>query len=112
MSMTITELLNELPSQRIEGVSLGGPYVGLSHNEITRAILAKGREVVPALVKRLEGSGLTETIFLVFLLRELQAKEARAAVMSLLHSPRFRDLPRDLTLEMQIRFFLRDVDSW
>lgn len=108
----IRELIARLGEVPLAGASFGGPYVGVSHNEVTRALLAKGRGVIPALVARLEESGLTETIFIVFLLRELRAKEAKGVVAGLLASGRFDGQPRDLTLEMQIQYFLRDVSSW
>lgn len=107
-----SDLIEKLETLSLNGPSRGGPYVGISHNDVTRAIVAEGEAIIPLLVDKLKTSNLTETIFIVFCLRELKAKSAKEKIQQLQSSERFSNLERDMTLEMQIRFFLRDVDSW
>jgi hypothetical protein len=45
-------------------------------------------------------------------LRELQAAEAEAAVRRLQSELGERSVGRDLTLKMQVDYFLRDVNTW
>ncbi len=111
-SKRLEGLLHRLRELKVEGVGRGGPFLGVVHNEVTRELLAEGMGIVPLLLERIGSSELDETIFLVFLLRELRSINAKGAIEKLLDSPRFRGKPRDLTLEMQVQFYLRDVDSW
>ncbi len=96
--------------------SLGGPYVGIVHNSVTRAVVAQGKKIVPQLVERLKSSGPDESAFIVFCLRELHAVSAKKKLVELQQAvrsgARFANEPHDLTLEMQIKFFLDDADSW
>ncbi len=108
----IQNLLDKLKTLGVEGPSLGGPYVGISHNTVTRAIVSEGHKLIPFLTKRLNKSSLNETIFIVFCLRELHAKSAKGNIEQLQRSKRFKKIKKDMTLDMQIEFFLRDVDSW
>jgi hypothetical protein len=96
----------------VSGPGRGGPYVGITPNPFTDAIVREGTKAVPFILDRLETSDLGETIFLVFCLRELRAKEAKTAIGRLQRSERFAGQRKDLTLDMQIQFYLRDVDSW
>ncbi len=106
------DLVEQLKKLKVEGPSFGAPYVAISHNDITRAIVAHGEEIIPVLIQTLENCSLSEAVFIVFCLRELHAKSAKERVKQLQESHRFNDTEKDLTLDLQIQFFLRDVDSW
>ena len=108
----IRSLLDKLSTLEIEGASFGGPYVGVMHNDVTRALVAEGEKIIPYLIERLKTSNLNETIFIVFMLRELRAKGAKQAIEELQSSKRFEGQSKDMTLDMQINYFLRDVDTW
>jgi hypothetical protein len=109
------QLLNKLRRLRVEGPGRGGPFVGIQHNPVTRQIVAKGRAVVPLLVKRLESgdAALNEAIYIVFCLRQLKATEAQAAVRALKREldSGHRFPGRDMTLDMQITYYLRELDE-
>jgi hypothetical protein len=109
-------LFEKLKTIEVEGISFGGPYVGVGHNATTKAIVEKGRPVIPFLIKRLDKSGVNESIWIVFCLRELKAKEASPAINDLKRQleakERFSNIRRDFTLEMQIHFFLKDLKTW
>jgi hypothetical protein len=96
----------------VDGPSRGGPYVGVGHNDLTREIVAAGKEAVPLLVARLPDSSFDEAVYIVFILRELHAAEAEAVVRELQSEIGERSVGRDLTLEMQIQYFLRDKRAW
>src|SRR5262245_41692916 len=102
-------LLDRLRTLHAEGPSLGGPYVGIGHNNLTREILAAGQAVIPLLVSRLPDSSFDESVYIVFLLPELQTAEAEAAIRNLQSQVARRSVGRDLTLKMQVEYFLRDV---
>jgi hypothetical protein len=104
-------LIDQLRTLRVEGPSRGGPHVGIMHNELTRAILGAGKGAVPLLIARLPESGFDEAVHIVFLLRELRAAEARPAIEKLRSELVQRSIGRDLTLKMQVEYFLRDVLS-
>ncbi|HKB08680.1 MAG TPA: hypothetical protein VKF61_10410 [Candidatus Polarisedimenticolia bacterium] len=105
-------MLDRLRGLRVEGIGRGGPHTGITHNEVTRAILARGASVVPRLVQRLDQSGFDEAVYIVFLLRELHANSAASAVRALQSRLGTLSVGRDLTLRMQIEYFLRDAPSW
>ena len=105
-------LLDRLSALRVEGASMGGPHVGVGHNEVTREIAAAGRAVVPRLIARLPDSDFDEAVYIVFLLREFHAAEAETAIRALRSEVGQRSVGRDLTLKMQIEYFLRDLPSW
>jgi hypothetical protein len=105
-------LLDQLSTLRVDGPGRGGPHVGIAHNDLTREILAAGKEVVPLLVARLPDSGFDEAVYIVFLLRELRAAEAQAVVRKLQSDVEQRSVGQDLTLKMQIEYFLRDMHTW
>jgi hypothetical protein len=104
-------LVDRLRTLRVEGSGMGGPHVGIGHNELTREILAAGEAAIPLLIARLADSGFDETVYIVFLLRELHATEAEPAIRKLQSDVDRRSGGRDLTLKMQINYFLRDVGS-
>ncbi len=108
----LSELLDRLRTHQVTGASMGGPYVGIAHDDLTRALLAEGKAIVPLLIARLPASGYDETVYLVFLLRELHAAEAEPAIRTLQAEIPQRSVGRDLTLKMQVEFFLRDVHTW
>jgi hypothetical protein len=107
----------KLQSLKVRQVGLAGPGPAhaIVHNETTREVVAKGRPIIPVLLKRLETCSWDEAVFIVFCLNDLRAKSAKGQVSELQKAEhggkRFRD-PHDLTLELQIQHYLRDVDSW
>jgi hypothetical protein len=108
--------LERLKKLKITGVSLGGPYLGIVHNDVTKSIVDQGSQIIPVLVKRLDSSGYDESAYIVFCLRELRARSAIDKIVELEKSldegKRFVETPHDLTLKMQIKFFKRDFESW
>jgi len=111
-SKRMDELIDALEGLDVDGPSLGGPYVGVMHNDVTRAIVSEGTRIIPSLIRRLATARLNPAIYIVFCLRELRAKSAEQAVRELADSDRFKNTRRDLTLDMQIQFFLRDLVDW
>ena len=108
------KLLDELRGiSDISGSSLGGPYVGIMHNETTRRIVSEGERIIPRLIDEIEnGDHLAACIYSLFCLRELKASEAKNSVLTLRSNveidARFspKHVNRDMTLEMQIKFYL------
>jgi hypothetical protein len=88
----------------------------VTHNDATKAIVAQGEAAVPALLEELRVAELNQAIYIVFCLRELHAVQAerdiRELQTALTNKARFGDIERDMTLEMQIRLFLRDLENW
>jgi hypothetical protein len=105
-------LVDRLSALRVEGSSMGGPYVGIGHNSLTQEVLAAGKAIVPLLVARLPDSSYDEAVYIVFLLRELHASEAEVAVRKLQSEIENRSIGRDLTLKMQVEYYFRDLDTW
>jgi hypothetical protein len=105
-------LLGRLTTLRVDGPSRGGPHVGIIHNDLTQKILAFGKEIIPLLIARLPECGFDEAVYIVFLLRELHAKEAQGAVQRLQSEIERRSIGRDLTLRMQVEYYFRDLDGW
>jgi hypothetical protein len=109
-------LFERLKKLKITGVGLGGPYLYIGHNDVTKSVIAEGSRIIPVLVKRLDSSGYDESAYIVFCLRELRAKSALDKILELEKSldegKRFTQAPHDLTLKMQIKFFKRDLGSW
>lgn len=89
----------------------GGPYRGVVHRDVTRQILAAGPAAVPLLVDRLPESGFDEAVYIVFLLREMEAAAAVPAVKQLQLELEDRSAGHDMTLGVQVRQFLEKVDS-
>jgi hypothetical protein len=112
--MEMKDLIKELGELKVEGVSRGGPYVGVAHNDVTRRIVAKG-DAVPPLVRRLDHSSCDESVYIVFCLRQLKAGGAKGRVLQLekeaKEGRRFEGERNVFTLEMQIQYFLRDVEG-
>jgi hypothetical protein len=109
-------LVDQLATTELVGISVGGPYVGIGDNAITTKIVAQGPPIIPYLVARLDNSNLNQTIYILFCLRQLEAVTAVPTVRQLqaaiLRRARFADIERDYTLEMQVKYFLRDAESW
>jgi hypothetical protein len=106
----IEALVRRLGTLRLpEAPSRGGPYVGIVHNDLTREIAAAGDAVVPLLLERLRASGFDESVFIVFLLRELRASEAVPVVKELQSHIDELSAGRDMTLKMQVKHFLDQV---
>src|ERR1700756_4979026 len=105
-------LLDQLSTLRVDGPSRGGPYVGIVHNDLTREILAAGKALIPLLLARLPDSSFDEAVYIVFILRELHVAEAQAVVRKLQSEVEKRSVGRDLTLKMQVEYFLRDMHTW
>lgn len=105
-------LVDRLRTLEIVGQSRGGPHRGIEHNDVTRAIVAEGEDVVPLLIARLPESGFDESVYIVFLLRELRASEAEPAIRRLQAEADQRSEGHDLTLKMQITYFLMDCSTW
>jgi hypothetical protein len=105
-------LIDRLKELKVEGYSASGPYVAVSENQITKQIIAKGSTIVPRLLKRLDKGDYNESVFIVFCLRELRARDGRDHILGvhrqLVRRERFKE-PHDLTLEMQIRYFVADI---
>ena len=93
------------------GPGRGGPHAGIVHTDVTRELLALGKKVTPFLVARLPDSNFDEAVYITFLPRELGAVEARPAVLQLQSQIDQRSVGRDLTLQMQVEYFLRDTDE-
>lgn len=105
-------LINRLRTLRADGPSRGGPHVAITHTGPTREILALGEDAIAPLIQRLPESGFDEAVYIVFLLRELRAVEAQAAVRKLRSQIDARSAGRDMTLKMQIQFYERDLPLW
>jgi hypothetical protein len=109
-------LIRRLDDLPLTGASYGGPHKAVVANETTTAIVAKGPSIVPLLIANLDRANVDGTIFTIYCLRDLRATSAKAKIQelqaALRRGERFADVRRDLTLEVQIDFFLRDVDSW
>jgi len=76
---------------------------------VTRELLSIGDRIVPFLVARLPESSLDDAIYIVFLLGQMDATEARPALLELQSQLDDRSAGRDLTLRMQVEYFLRDT---
>jgi len=104
-------LINNLRRTQINGLNIG-PAKGVLPNEITSEIIQKGSPIVPYLINALDDDNLNEVIYVVYCLREMGSpKEARPAILKLqreLNNKTRFNIPRDLTLEMQINFFIKD----
>jgi hypothetical protein len=112
----IQSALKGLKGLEVKGSSGGGPYVGIGYSEAVDRVVAQGDRIVPHLLKRMDESDYAETVYIVFCLHALEAKNAKEKILELQkaerNGSRFRDKPHDLTLMMQIKYFLRDVDTW
>ena len=107
----VQRLVEKLSTLRVEGPGRGGPHAGIVHTDVTRELLALGKKVTPFLVARLPDSNFDEAVYITFLLRELGAVEARPAVLQLQSQIDQRSVGRDLTLQMQVEYFLRDTQE-
>lgn len=105
-------LVNSLRGMPIEGLNIG-PAKGVMPNDTTEKIVNEGKVVVPYLIKALDDDDLNEVIYSVYCLQKLGAPEkARPAVlrlqMDLTEKKRFT-FSRDLTLEIQIKYFIQEA---
>lgn len=105
-------LVNSLRGMPIEGLNIG-PARGVMPNDTTKEIVNAGKVVVPYLIKALSDDDLNEVIYSVYCLQKMGAPEkARPAVlrlqMDLAEKKRF-NFPRDLTLEIQIKYFIQEA---
>lgn len=105
-------LMDQLRTHAVTGPSRGGPFVGIAHDDLTRALVAQGDAVVPRLIARLPASGFDEAVYLVFVLRELHAASAEPAIRTLQAELAARSVGRDMTLKMQVEYYLRDLAAW
>jgi hypothetical protein len=96
----------------VTGPSRGGPFVGIVDDDLTRALVARGDAVVPRLIARLPASGFDEAVYIVFVLRELRAASAESAIRTLQAELPARSVGHDLTLKMQVDYYLRDLATW
>jgi len=112
----LDRLVRKLDTIPMEGPSFGGPHVAVQPNEVTRAVLAEGNAAVGPLIAHLDQCTYSGAVYTVYCLRQLRAKAGRPAVERLrravLNRERFADSPHDLTLEVEIEFFLRDAADW
>lgn len=106
-----SQLVESLHQTPLKGINIG-PAIGVMPNSTTELVVKEGKPIVPYLVSALSDNNLTEVVYAVFCLRELGApKEALPVVLRLkrdLEAKKRFDFPRDLTLELQIQYFIRD----
>lgn len=104
------QLVDKLHGLPLAGLNIG-PARGVLPNKTTDQIVEKGKAVIPYLINGIESDDLNEVVYCVFCLRELGApEEARSAVLHLQDELKAKtrfNFPRDLTLEMQIKYFLK-----
>jgi len=98
------------------GPSAGGPVWGILPDEVTGAIIAQGRPIVPRLIDELSHSNWAESVYIVYCLRELKAKNARPNVLELQRQlesgDRFANEQKNYTLDVLIRTYLRESFDW
>ncbi len=103
--------LNNVP---VTGASIG-PYTGISDNDSTRAVVHEGRDIVPFLVSALDHSSWSQSVWIVFCLRELRAVSAKDRVLQLKkeleNGTRFSSEAHNFTLNVQIRAYLADLSK-
>jgi hypothetical protein len=89
-----------------------GPSTGIRANAATRAVVKRGRGIVPDLIYALEHSSWRQSVWIVFCLTELRASSARERVLKLrdeIDQGRFtkENERHDFTLDVWIRCYLR-----
>lgn len=93
-----------------------GPAHGLSDNAATKAVVAEGPSIIPELTSALDHSTWKQSVWIVYCLRELHAKNAKDSILKLEHEEesniRFENGQHDLTLYAEIQGFLKEVDQW
>lgn len=98
------------------GPSAGGPVWGIMPDEVTNSIIAQGGKIVASLIKELSKSDWTESVYIVFCLREMKAKGAIPSVLllkkQLMSDERFENEHHNFTLEVQIDSYLRESSKW
>jgi hypothetical protein len=110
------KLIRRLDTLPVQGVSAGGPYVGIGPNVVTDAVVKEGDRIVPSLIAHLDRATYAEAVHSIYCLHELKAKSAKPKVQALegalQRGERFANKPHDLTLKVEIEFFLREAESW
>jgi len=109
--MKLIEALRDVP---VKGPSFGAPVRSVSANSATQAVVREGPAIVPALIAALDHSSWNHSVWIVFCLRELRARDAKARIIRLKDeewSARFASEPHDLTLDMLIETYLRIISE-
>ncbi len=113
--MRLRKLVEDLKHVAVTGPAVG-PSTGITDNEMTRAVVRQGSEIVPVLVSALDDSTWNQSVWILFCLRKLKAPEAKARILQLerelQQGARFSEEPHNLTLDVQISTYLADVDKW
>ena len=95
---------------------MGAPGFAVQHTDETRAVVAKGSAAVPHLLARLDLADYDETAFIVFCLRELRAKSAKAKILDLqkavAEKRRFQSVRNHIGLDRELYQYLHDFESW
>jgi hypothetical protein len=108
----LVERLKRLP---VEGPSIG-PVTAFEDNDATRAVVAEGPKIVPSLTAALDKGPWNQCVWVVFCLRELHAKSAKPRIVKFnreLEDPkRFQAEPHDLTLDVEVATYLKEVEKW
>lgn len=109
-------LVASLRGVALSGPSAGGPCQGVSDNEVTRAIVREGPAIVPPLISALDDSSFSQSVYIVFCLRELHASAAKERIgrlrKELEAGMRFAKEPHDFTLDVQVDSYLSQVEAW
>jgi hypothetical protein len=97
-------------------LTMGAPGFAVQHTDETRAVVAKGSAAVPHLLTRLDLADYDEAAFIVFCLRELRAKSAKAKILDLQKAVadkrRFQSVRNHIGLDRELYQYLHDFDSW
>ena len=95
------------------GASIG-PAQGISDNEATRAVVQQGDAIAPTLIAALDRSSWSQSVWIVFCLRQLNDRTGRDRIVQLKKEAergRFAAEPHDLTLNALIHNYLRQFDT-
>lgn len=108
------ELVEALKDVPVKGPSAGGPVQGLYTNAVTQAVVEKGQVIIPTLISALDHSSWTQSVWIVFCLKQLRAAEAKDRILKLqreIDNGRFANQPHDLTLEAIIQGYLTVISN-
>ncbi|MGH7980278.1 MAG: hypothetical protein ACREE6_12965 [Limisphaerales bacterium] len=108
------ELVAALVHVPVKGPSLGAPVQGLSKNPATEAVVEKGPAIIPTLISALDHSSWSQTVWIVFCLKQMRATEAKERILRLqkeIDNGRFASQPHDLTLQAGIQGYLSAIGS-
>ena len=109
----LVRLVNDLATIPPE-LSTMGPVHGIKETEETRAVVMQGQSIVPALVSALDRSSWNHTVYIVYCLRLLRARDARDRIVGLqteIKRDRFASEPHDFSLDVLIESYLREIDK-